>query len=118
VGDDENEKFERIKHEMKDHVKEIYDEHHDELEVDRHHKSKDGRVYAYIESTIDGGQYEGEVNEETNGRDGYGISILKDGSVYEGQWKNDKSEGKGFRVFVDRDYYIGDYVANKMVKVS
>ena len=40
-----------------------------------------------------GAVYEGEVVDGK--REGYGVCSWKDGSKYEGEWKNDKANGKG-----------------------
>ena len=57
------------------------------------------------------GKYVGQV---VNGlREGKGIYyLLKEpfkGDRYEGDWKNDKREGKGMENFNDGDIYIGDF---------
>jgi len=36
-----------------------------------------------------------------------------DGSLYEGEWKNDMSNGKGRLIHSDGDVYEGEWVDNK-----
>ena len=44
---------------------------------------------------------------------GKGIQVWKDGSIYEGFWKNDKANGKGRLVHANGDIYEGDWVNHK-----
>jgi hypothetical protein len=45
-------------------------------------------------------------------REGYGRIILKDGSYYEGKWKNNFQEGKGKIVYSNGNYYEGEFYKN------
>ena len=38
-------------------------------------------------------------------RDGFGKQKWTDGAVYEGEWKNNKAEGKGTFTHPNGDYY-------------
>jgi hypothetical protein len=58
-------------------------------------------------------KYEGEWNITTGERDGMGVLIWPDGSVYEGYWRRGKANGKGRLVHADRDVYIGDWLDDK-----
>jgi hypothetical protein len=58
-------------------------------------------------------KYEGQWNEETNERDGMGVLVWPDGSVYEGYWKHDKANGRGRLIHADKDIYIGDWKDDK-----
>ena len=58
-------------------------------------------------------KYEGEWNKKTNERDGMGVLIWPDGSIYEGFWSNNKANGKGRLIHADRDVYIGDWLDDK-----
>ena len=44
---------------------------------------------------------------------GYGILIWKDGKKYEGEFVNDKREGKGTFTWSDGRQYIGEWKAGK-----
>ena len=46
-------------------------------------------------------------------RDGDGSYIWPDGSRYDGQWRNDKANGKGELKHADGDVYRGDWVNDK-----
>lgn len=46
-------------------------------------------------------------------REGYGVQRWNDGSVYEGDWKDDKACGKGKLVHADGDIYEGDWRDDK-----
>ncbi|CAG9313818.1 unnamed protein product [Blepharisma stoltei] len=62
---------------------------------------------------IEGGAiYIGEWNEKWE-RHGRGIQTWKDGSKYEGHWKNDLAGGKGRLIHGDGDCYEGDWVDGK-----
>lgn len=60
-----------------------------------------------------GARYEGQWNVETNQRDGKGVQIWADGSIYEGYWKNDKANGRGRLIHADKDVYEGDWKDDK-----
>lgn len=72
--------------------------------------------YAKIENLPNDANYEGEIEQGSNLRQGLGTCVFKDGSLYHGTWIVDKMTGKGFRVFTNQNYYIGDYANNKMVR--
>ena len=56
------------------------------------------------------GIYEGEFKDDK--REGKGVYIWKDGEKYEGEWKNDKREGKGILHYNEGDRYEGEYKNN------
>jgi len=60
-----------------------------------------------------GAKYEGQWDEKTGMRDGIGVQIWPDGSVYEGYWKNDKAHGVGRLIHADKDIYEGDWINDK-----
>ena len=60
----------------------------------------------------DGTIFEGEW--KNNKREGKGICKYPDGAVYEGEFKNDKREGKGIFKFPDGGVYEGEFKNNKV----
>lgn len=56
--------------------------------------------------------YYGEWDKETNQRQGRGIQLWQDGSIYEGYWKNDKANFTGKLIHADKDFYEGKYLNN------
>lgn len=46
-------------------------------------------------------------------RHGKGMQVWKDGSKYEGYWKNDMANGKGRLIHSDGDVYEGDWLNDK-----
>ena len=52
--------------------------------------------------------YEGERDELCR-KDGKGTQIYKDGSLYEGYWKDGKRNGKGRLINDNCDVYIGEW---------
>ena len=46
-------------------------------------------------------------------REGLGIFIYANGRVYEGEWKNDRMNGRGFEIFSGGSTYIGIFLENK-----
>ena len=58
-------------------------------------------------------EYSGEWNPLTKERHGRGIQLWKDNSMYLGQWKNDKTNGKGKLILSTGEYYEGDFINDK-----
>jgi hypothetical protein len=59
----------------------------------------------------DGDVYEGEFKDGKS--NGYGIYKFKSGDVYEGEFKDDKFEGKGIYKYKNGDIYKGEFKNNK-----
>jgi hypothetical protein len=53
------------------------------------------RIWRPAASNIDDGRYQGEYLKDTNVKQGRGIYMCKDGTIYEGYWRNNKYHGKG-----------------------
>jgi hypothetical protein len=47
--------------------------------------------------------------EDTDIREGRGIQIWRDGSRYEGYWKNNRANGRGRLIHADGDVYEGEW---------
>jgi len=64
-----------------------------------------------------GSMYKGQMlidkNNGTEERCGYGIQKWVDGAVYEGNWLQNKAEGKGTFWHAEGDIYIGDFKADQ-----
>ena len=58
----------------------------------------------------DGDIYEGDY--KNNKREGKGIMYFDDGDTYEGDYKNDKADGKGIYYYNDGERYEGDWRNN------
>ena len=56
------------------------------------------------------GEYSGEWNPKKKERHGRGIQLWNDKTIYMGQWKNDKINGKGKLTNPIGDYYEGDFI--------
>ena len=56
------------------------------------------------------GEYSGEWNPSKKERHGRGIQLWNDNTIYIGQWKNDKINGKGKLTNPIGDYYEGDFI--------
>ena len=52
-------------------------------------------------------KYEGQWIANTQIREGRGRQVWKDGSLYEGWFKNDKAQGRGRLIHADGDVYEG-----------
>lgn len=52
-----------------------------------------------------GAWYDGEISNETDQREGFGIQVWKSGALYEGEWKNDVQQGKGRLIYEDGEWY-------------
>lgn len=46
-------------------------------------------------------------------RHGNGTQKFSNGSIYEGEWKNNQANGKGRLTFKNGDYYDGEWVNNQ-----
>ena len=60
-----------------------------------------------------GAWYEGEWNEETNERDGKGVQVWPDSSIYEGNRCNGEANGKGRLIKADGNVYNGEWKDDK-----
>ena len=49
--------------------------------------------------------YRGEIDPDNNKRHGKGVIVYKNGRVYEGEWLNDKRQGRGFERFANGNTY-------------
>ena len=56
-----------------------------------------------------GVEYEGEMDDK-NHKDGLGIQIKVDGSLYEGYWKGNKKNGRGRLINADGGIYTGEWL--------
>ena len=52
--------------------------------------------------------YTGYIDQNGKRR-GFGLKIFKNGDRYEGEWDNDKANGKGKFWHADGDYYEGEW---------
>ena len=74
------------------------------------------------------GEYQGDVNEEklvANGfeyngqldqlrkKNGRGVQLWPDGSLYFGYWSNDKANGRGRRIYPNGEIYEGEWKEDK-----
>ena len=48
-------------------------------------------------------------NDSFNERNGRGVQQWKDGSVYEGYWRNNLAYGFGRLIHADGDVYVGEW---------
>jgi hypothetical protein len=60
-----------------------------------------------------GARYKGQWNKTTNQREGRGVQIWPDGSIYEGHWALDKANGRGRLIHADGDVYEGGWNEDK-----
>ena len=58
-------------------------------------------------------RYEGEWIVGRDIRQGKGMQIWPDGSMYEGWWKDNKASGKGRLIHADGDVYDGEWLDDK-----
>ena len=57
-------------------------------------------------------EYEGEW-DDAGKKDGRGVQVWADGSIYEGYWRNGMANGKGRLIHADGDIQDGDWVDDK-----
>ena len=66
-----------------------------------------GTFYYYENNEYERKKYEGDwKNDKIEGK---GKMIWKSGGIYEGEWSNDLKEGKGFEVFPSGQKYEGNF---------
>ena len=70
------------------------------------------RVKRPLVTLDNGAEYEGEWDEMAR-KDGRGVQIWVDGSLYEGYWKMDKANGRGRLIHADGDVYNGEWKDDK-----
>ena len=58
---------------------------------------------------MDDGFYKGQWNRDEE-REGYGVHVFEDGSVYEGFWWRDKYEVRGRLTSADGSMYRGEFL--------
>ena len=61
----------------------------------------------------DGTRYEGEWDIDSKQRCGFGIYVWTDGSIYEGMIENGKAHGQGRLIHADGDVYEGEWDDDK-----
>ena len=71
-----------------------------------HSKRAEMILNAGVYRMDDGSVYRGDYCDKKK-RHGFGRLTWKDGSYYEGEWKNDKAEGFGILMHSDGDIYKG-----------
>ena len=58
-------------------------------------------------------RYKGEWSPDNEMRHGRGTQVWHDGSIYQGQWRNDKANGRGRLIHADGDVYEGEWLDDK-----
>lgn len=61
----------------------------------------------------EGSYYKGEFNSSSSKKEGFGVFIFKDKSVYEGSFLNNQMEGYGRLITLAGDYYEGGFKNSK-----
>jgi len=86
------------------------------IKIDDDYKNKFKNVFMKnpIKFTEEGTIYKGNWNYQGK-KHGYGILITKEGSKYEGFWKNDQLEGIGRFIEIRGNYYDG---MNKFLRIN
>lgn len=57
--------------------------------------------------------YTGFIDPETKRKEGFGLQVWNDGSIYEGFWKNNKAHGEGRFILANGDMYVGNWANDK-----
>lgn len=60
-----------------------------------------------------GAKYVGEWLKDKDIRQGKGMQVWKDGTIYEGWWLNNHANGRGRIIHADGDMYEGDWKDGK-----
>ena len=57
--------------------------------------------------------YRGQINPQTQMRDGKGVQVGDTGRIYEGEWLSDKRCGTGYEVYKNGNAYKGAFMNNR-----
>ena len=68
-------------------------------------KYKEKRTFFGMEEQHNGAKYQGEIDPNEDAFHGYGTMIWKDGSRYDGWWRNDKPHHHGRLIMANGDMY-------------
>ena len=60
----------------------------------------------------DGAEYDGQVNEQTNSKDGKGILYMPNGDIHEGNWQNGEMNGNGRIIKCNGNIHLGQFNNN------
>lgn len=71
------------------------------------------REWRPVTTIDDKAKYEGDWDVETNERDGHGIQVFSDGSMYDGAFKQGLAHGKGRLIHAEGDVYEGQWAEGK-----
>lgn len=83
---------------------------YDDQNLDRSLGRRETRDSVTLEN---GARYQGEWHLDTNVRQGKGVQVWPDGSMYEGYWADNKANGKGRLIHADGDVYDGNWKDDK-----
>ena len=83
---------------------------YDDVAFERKLGKREQRVTMILENSA---RYEGEWLVSTQTRQGKGIQVWPDGSMYEGYWMDNKANGKGRLIHADGDVYDGSWKDDK-----
>eukprot|EP00347_Sterkiella_histriomuscorum_P017882 403347615 len=91
--------------------KEILDKmnHYPQVKLLNLRSSSDKKELRVMHTFEDETTYLGEWNIKTNEREGQGMIISKDGSIYGGEWKDGKLSGTGLLIYLSGDVYEGEW---------
>lgn len=112
-GDSTMSTFKEIKHNVKiidfasDPVKKVY------MKIKPYNKVKEIESKDLIKKPVgileNGSRYEGQWNVKSGKREGFGVQVWADGSMYEGMFYHDRVNGKGRLIHANGDYYEGEW---------
>jgi len=58
--------------------------------------------------------YKGKINKETLKKDGFGMQVFPDGTIFEGFFKNGRKNGKGRLLTHKGEVILGDWMGGKI----
>lgn len=63
----------------------------------------------WVEYKTEDYYFVGYVHKDSRIRYDYGVIAFKGGSLYEGNWDNDKANGHGQLIHANGEYYVGNF---------
>ena len=111
------EEMEQLKSKMPKNISKLFKKYEqfklEKEKIDHEIRLRDDLKLEKITEVLIDGSYFGEFNSETEEREGRGVCIFKDDTMYEGYWKEDSMTGPGRLINSNGEVYLGNFEDGK-----
>lgn len=111
------EEMEKLKSKMPKNISKLFKKYEqfklEKEKIDHESRLRDDLKLEKIAEVLIDGYYFGEFNSETEEREGRGVCIFKDDTMYEGFWKEDSMTGPGRLIKSSGEVYKGNFENGK-----